>query len=128
LFNFVLSCTATIVIANKNALLHNIVMLWHVLNSNEIHASVGDHWSDRRQSIWMKESRSHRESATCQRESQQCRPRRPSYSSTLRIGFENVRILRDIRFGQLHRSWNADSSSIVQAMLIGSLKRHLKMI
>jgi hypothetical protein len=27
----------------------------------------------------------------------------PSYSSTLRIGFENVCILRGIRLGQLHR-------------------------
>jgi hypothetical protein len=44
----------------------------------------------------------------------------PSYSSTLRIGFENKRIFRNIRLGQLHRRWNADSSSIPQAMQIGS--------
>jgi hypothetical protein len=47
---------------------------------------------------------------------------RPSYSSTLRTGFEteNLRTLRDIRLGQLHRRWNADSSFIPQAMQIGS--------
>jgi hypothetical protein len=32
-----------------------------------------------------------------QRKSQQCRRRCPSYSSTLRIGSENVRILRVVR-------------------------------
>jgi hypothetical protein len=42
------------------------------------------------------------------------------YSLTPRFGFNNVRILRDIRLGQSHRRWNADSSSIPQAMLIGS--------
>jgi hypothetical protein len=43
-----------------------------------------------------------------------------SYSSTISIGFENVRILWDNRLRQLHRRWNADSSSIPQAMQIGS--------
>jgi hypothetical protein len=51
--------------------------------------------------IRMNKSRSHSESATRQRESQKCRRRRPSYSSTLRIGFENKRILKDIRVGHL---------------------------
>jgi hypothetical protein len=37
-----------------------------------------------------------------------------------KIGFENMRILRDIRLGQYHRRWNADSSFIPQAMQIGS--------
>jgi hypothetical protein len=40
--------------------------------------------------------------------------------STLRIGFENVRILRDTKLGQLYRRWHADSSSIPQATQIGS--------
>jgi hypothetical protein len=44
----------------------------------------------------------------------------PSYYSTLRIGFENVHILRDNRLEQLHRRWNAYSSSIPQAMQIDS--------
>jgi hypothetical protein len=66
-------------------------------------------------------SRSHSESANCQRKLQQCIDAdAPSYSSTLRIGFENVRTLRDIRLGQLHRRWNAASSSIPKAMQIGS--------
>jgi hypothetical protein len=43
----------------------------------------------------------------------------PSYSSTPRIGFENLRILRDIRLWQSHRIRNADSSSIPQAIQIG---------
>jgi hypothetical protein len=44
----------------------------------------------------------------------------PSYSSTLKIGFENKRIPWDIRLWKLHRRWNAYSSSIPQAMQIGS--------
>jgi hypothetical protein len=40
----------------------------------------------------------------------------------IRIGFENVRILKDIRLGQLHRRCNANSSSIPQAMQIGSIR------
>jgi hypothetical protein len=44
----------------------------------------------------------------------------PSISSTPKISFENVRILRDIRLGQSHRRWNSHSSSIPQAMQIGS--------
>jgi hypothetical protein len=43
----------------------------------------------------------------------------PSHSSTLKIGFENVRIFRDIRLGQLHEM----PSSIPQAMQIGSTMR-----
>jgi hypothetical protein len=62
----------------------------------------------------MNESRSHSESAICQR------AHAPSNASTPRIGFENVHILKDIRLEQSHRRWNADSSSIPQAIQIGS--------
>jgi hypothetical protein len=40
----------------------------------------------------------------------------PSYSSTPRIGFENVRILRDIRLGQSHRSF-IFKSHVVQMLV-----------
>jgi hypothetical protein len=43
-----------------------------------------------------------------------------SNSSTPRIGYKNVRILRVIRLGQPHRRWNADSFSMPQVMQIGS--------
>jgi hypothetical protein len=43
-----------------------------------------------------------------------------SYSSTAKIVFKNVHILRYIRLGQSHSRWNADSSYITQALQIGS--------
>jgi hypothetical protein len=51
-----------------------------------------------------------------------------TYSSKLRIGFENKRILRDIRLGQLHRRCIADSSSIPQAMQIGSTMKPMHVV
>jgi hypothetical protein len=44
----------------------------------------------------------------------------PSCSSTPRIGFKNLRILRDIALGQLHKKIYVEPSTIQQAMQIGS--------
>jgi hypothetical protein len=79
--------------------------------------------------IRMNESRSHRNLPLASANRSSADVDAPSYSSTPRIGFENVCILRDIRLGQSHRRCYANSSFIPLAMHISSsIKTMLQML